>query len=160
MPDLYGFDASQVDPSVEFEPIPAGKYVVMITESQEKENRSGSGSYLQFTFQILEGEYKGRLVWARLNLQHPNVTAVQIAKAELSAICRAVGILKPTNSEQLHHLPLVITVKCKKRKDSDELTNEIRGYARRELPGSGAAPAQPANGTPPWRRPPVAEAAR
>lgn len=159
MPDLYGFDASQVDPSVEFEPIPAGKYVAMITDSQEKENRSGSGSYLQFTFQVLEGEYQGRLVWARLNLQHPNVTAVQIARAELSAICRAVGILKPAHSEQLHHLPLVITVKCKKRKDSDELTNEIRGYARRDLPG-GAAPAQAANGTPPWRRPPVAEAAR
>lgn len=158
MANLGNFDANQVDPSVEFEPIPAGKYLAMITESEEKPTKSGSGSYLQLKFQILEGEYKGRFVWARLNLSNPNATAVQIARAELSAICRAVGVLTPSDSAQLHNLPLIISVKCKKRGDSDEFTNEIKGYAKREV--ANGQPQQAANGTPPWRRAPATEAAR
>ena len=85
MAQLHGFNANNVEPTVEFDPIPAGKYLAMITDSEMKPTKSGSGSYLQLAFQILEGEYKGRFVWARLNLDNPNSTAVQIAKAELSA---------------------------------------------------------------------------
>ena len=158
MANLQGFNANNVDPSVEFEPIPAGKYLAMITDSEMKPTKSGSGSYLQLTFQILEGEYKGRFVWARLNLDNPNATAVQIAQAELSAICRAVGVMTPSDSVQLHNLPLVISVKCKKRGDTDEVANEIKGYAKREA--ANGQPQQAASSTPPWRRPASAEAAR
>lgn len=151
MADLHGFNANQVDPSTEFEPIPAGKYPAMITDSEMKPTKSGSGSYLQLTFQILEGEYKGRFVWARLNLNNANATAVQIAQAELSAICRAIGVMTPNDSVELHNLPLVITVKCKKRDDTGEISNEIKGYAKRET--SPGQPQQAPASTPPWRRP-------
>ena len=115
-----------------------------------KPTKSGNGHYLQLTFTILEGEYKNRVLWARLNLDNPNQTAVKIARSELSAICRAVGVMQPKDSVELHNLPLVITVKLKKRDDTGELTNEIKGYAKREA--SGQAP-QAASNTPPWRRP-------
>lgn len=147
---LHGFDANQVDPNVEFEPIPAGKYLAMIIDSEEKVTRAGSGSYLQLTFQILEGEYKGRFVWARLNLNNPNATAVQIAKAELSALCRAVGVMTPQDPADLHNLPLIISVRCKKRPDSDEYGNEIKGYAKRE---TASQPQPVARNTSPWKRP-------
>ena len=76
--------------------------------------------------------------------------AVKIARSELSAICRAVGVLQPKDSTELHDLPLVISVKCKKRRDTDEVQNEIRGYAKKEaLEGK---PLQAANDAPPWRR--------
>ena len=88
---------------------------------------------------------------ARLNLDNPNATAVQIARAELSAICRAVGVLAPSDSAELHNLPLVINVRCKKRSDTDEIANEIKGYAKKEPPAAPAAPAS-ANSTPPWKR--------
>ena len=87
MADLRGFDANQVEPTGDFEPIPAGKYLAVITESEMKPNKAGTGSFLQLTFQIIEGAYQNRLLWTRLNLDHPNATAVQIASAELSAIC-------------------------------------------------------------------------
>ncbi len=93
MANLNNFNANQVEPTSDFEPITAGKYLAIITESELKPTKSGSGSYLQLTFQILEGEYKGRFLWSRLNLHNANATAVQIAQAELSAICRAVGVL-------------------------------------------------------------------
>lgn len=151
MADLNGFNANQVEPSTEFEAIPAGKYLAMITDSEMKATKSGSGSYLLLTFQILEGEYKGRFVWARLNLHNANATAVQIARGELSAICRAVGVMTPNDSVELHNLPLLITVKCKKRDDSGEVSNEVKGYAKREA--ASGQPQQAATSTPPWRRP-------
>ncbi len=152
MADLRGFDANQVDPSTTFDPIPAGKYPAVITESEMKDNKAGTGSYLQLTFQIIEGECKDRFLWARLNLDNPNATAVKIARAELSAICRAVGVLAPNDSTDLHNLPLVLHVRCKKRADTGEITNEIKGYEKKE---SSAPPAAPTatNSTPPWKRP-------
>lgn len=150
MANLNGFDANEVEPTTDFDPIPAGKYLAVITDSEFKENKSGTGSYLQFTFQVIDGEYKGRFLWSRLNLDNPNATAVKIARAELSAICRAVGVMSPSDSAELHDLPLVISVKCKKRPDTGEMTNEIRGYAKKEATTS--QPVQAATETPPWRR--------
>ena len=150
MADLRGFDANQVEPSTDFEPIPAGKYPAVITESEMKPNKAGTGHYLQLVFEILDGAYKGRRLWARLNLDNPNALAVQIARAELSAVCRAVGVLAPNDSVDLHNLPLVIHVKCRKRDDTGEITNEIKGYAKKESTTANSQPA--ANSTPPWRR--------
>lgn len=150
MADLQGFDARNVEPTSDLEPIPAGKYLAAITESEMKANKSGTGGYLQLTFQILDGPYKNRFVWARLNLNNPNATAVQIARGELSALCRAVGVLAPKDSLELHNLPLVITVKCKTRKDTGELQNEIKGYAKKDA--ATGQPQQAATSTPPWRR--------
>lgn len=151
MANLNNFNANQVEPTSNLEAIPAGKYLAVITESELKPTKSGSGSYLQLTFQVLEGEYKGRFLWSRLNLHNANPTAVKIAQAELSAICRAVGVLTPGDSVELHNLPLVIIVKCRKREDSGDITNEIKGYAKPEA--VTAQPQQANHTTPPWRRP-------
>lgn len=161
MADLRGFDAQKVEPTSEFEAIPAGKYLAVITDSEMKPNKAGTGHYLQLAFEIIEGAHKGRKLWARLNLDNPNATAVQIARAELSAICRAVGVLAPNDSVELHNLPLVIQVKCVKRADTGDVGNEIKGYAKKETPPATTPAAQSnmpptqANGTPttpPWRR--------
>ena len=151
MANLYGFDASKVEPSATFEPLPAGKYLAAITESEMKPTKAGTGQFLQLTFQILEGPHKGRFVWSRLNLDNPNATAVQIAQADLAAICRAVGVTQPKDSHDLHNLPLVINVRCKKRPDTGDISNEISGYLRKETPPP-AASAPVAGSTPPWKR--------
>lgn len=158
MPNLSGFDANQIEPSDDFEPIPAGKYNAVITDSEMKETKAGNGTYLQLAFQIIDGEYRNRMLWARLNLYNPSETAVKIAQAELSAICRAVGVLAPSDSVELHNLPLVIHVRCKKRSDTGEITNEIKGYSSAQAaPKSLATVAAPvtaggAGVTPPWKR--------
>ena len=152
MPNLNGFNANDVDPAVGFDPIPAGKYLALITESEMKDTKSGDGKYLQFTFQLLEGEFKGRMLWTRLNLENANATTVKIARAELSAICRAAGVMAPKDSVELHNLPLIITVGHKKRKDTGEITNVIKGYDRKEAVAARPAAAGSNNGTPPWKR--------
>ncbi|MEL6740300.1 MAG: DUF669 domain-containing protein, partial [Planctomycetota bacterium] len=83
MPSLNGFNASEVDPAADFEPIAPGSYTAVITESETKPTKAGTGSYLQLTFQIVDGEHKGRLLWARLNLDNRSETAVKIARGEL-----------------------------------------------------------------------------
>jgi len=156
MANLSGFNAHEVDPNTSFDPIPAGKYLAAITASEMKPTKNGNGSYLELTFSVLEGEYKGRTLWARLNLNNPNATAVKIARGELSAICRAVGVMQPRDSVELHNLPLVINVKLKKRTDNDELTNEIKGYEAKAEAGAHAASsggqAPVTDNTPPWKR--------
>ncbi len=154
MADLRGFDANQVEPTGDFEPLPAGKYLAVIADSEMKATKAGTGNYLQLTFAVIDGPHKDRRLWARLNLNNPNAQAVQIARAELSAICRAVGVPAPNDSVDLHDLPLVITVKCKKREDTGDITNEIKGFAKKETLANAAAPAMTASApaTPPWRR--------
>ena len=152
------FNANEVEPSTGFDPIPAGKYQAVITDSEMKPTKSGNGQYLQLEFEVIEGEYKNRKLWARLNLENANPDAVRIARADLSAICRAVNVIQPRDSVELHNLPLTITVRCRKNQD-DEIVNEIKGYAPR-VPLSGAVATQPAtppaqtgsNAQPPWAR--------
>lgn len=152
------FDASTVDPSPAFSVIPAGKYVAMITKSEIKGNKSGVGEHMEFVFQVIGSgpdvppseEYNGRLLWARLNLFHPNATTVEIARKELSAICRSVGVMKLAETAQFHNLPLVIKVACKKRDDNGEIGNEITGYEARPV-APGQPNQQPSN-TSPWKR--------
>ncbi len=150
MSNLQGFDARNVEPTTDFEPVQAGKYLAVITDSGMKPTRNGSGSFLELTFQIVEGEFKGRKLWARLNLDNPNPLTVKIAQGELSAICRAIGVMAPNDSVELHNIPLVIAVKCKKREDTGEIVNEVKGYSKREIATS--QPSQSTPSAPPWAR--------
>jgi hypothetical protein len=155
------FDASQVNPSVPFEVLPSDKYLVEITHSEMKATKSGDGSYLELEYTVLDGAFKGRKVWDRLCLNHRTQKTVEIARANLSAICHAVGVMKPRESGELHHIPFIVTVKLKKEKDSENIFNEVKGYGKRVsvvAPPPAAAPNQPEqypqsdNSTPPWVR--------
>ena len=149
------FNAADVEPSIGFDAIPAGKYQVIINESEMKPTKTGNGQYLWIEFEVTTGEYKGRKLWTRLNLENPNPDAVRMARADLSAICRAVNVLNPHDSVELHNLPLTVTVRCRKNQN-DELVNEIKGYGPREnavlQKPAGAQTATVTKAAPPWAR--------
>ena len=128
--DLHDFDASVVDPSVGFDPVPAGRYVAVVTDAEMLDTQQGGGQYLELKFEIIEGEYKGRNLWTRLNLVNSKEKTVDYAKAMLSGLYRALGFTKISEFSELHNLPLLIAVKCKNRKDNGELTNEIKGFEK------------------------------
>lgn len=158
----FSFDATQVAPSESFDLLPAGDYKAIITQSALNPLKSGGGLGLALTFEVIEGEFKGRKVWAHLNVQHTNEKAQNIAQRDLSAICHAVGVTKLTNTEALHSKPLGIKVKVKPEDGQYAAKNEIKGYvpantvaaapvgaARRAAPT--ATPATPAaKAAPPW----------
>jgi len=151
MPNLNGFDANNVEPVPSFDPIPAGQYLAMIVASEEKTSSKGN-QFLSLELEVLDGQYKGRKLWVNLNLSHPNPETVKFARVELASICKAIGVLKPTDSVQLHNLPMLITVKCVNRKDTGELQNRIKSYAPKAAAQGQPQQAPAGSTTPPWRR--------
>src|SRR5574337_281755 len=102
------FLGNYVDPNApaaqDFAPVPSGEYPAIITDSDMKPTKKNDGQYLELTYQIIDGPYKGRLVWGRLNLDNPNAQAVAIAQGQLNAIVAACGITAAmSDSQQLHN---------------------------------------------------------
>lgn len=128
MANLGGvFNAETVEPKGTYEPLPVSKYKAAIVDSEFKTTRSGDGRYLNLKFEVIDGEYKGRNLWALLNLDNPNPKAVEIAQRELSAICRAVNKLHVSDSSELHHLPMIVDVKIEVSEQYGP-KNVIKGY--------------------------------
>jgi len=149
----YNFNAEEVEPSSSFDPIPAGWYTAIISNSEMKATRDGYGEYLSLTLQIIEGQYENRLVFARLNLKNANDKAVDIARKDLAAICRAVGVMSPQASEELHDIPLMIKVKVRPASGDYEASNDIGGY--KAVEGANLTPA-PKAASKPQTPPPAA----
>ena len=140
------FNAAAVEPQQSFEALPAGRFEVIITDSEMKETKAGTGAYLMLTMEVIgDTKHSGRKLWTRLNLVNPNATAVQIAESELSAICHCVGIMEPGDSEELHNIPFTVDVVQELNPQSGQMTNRIKGYSQANgAPAPKAKPAAPA----------------
>ena len=156
--DLNGFNAMEIEPSASYEPLPADWYKCVITDSEEKPTKAMTGSYLQLTIEVIEGNYSGRKVFERLNLKNQNTTAVEIAQRSLSSICRAIGVNSPKDSEELRDKPLMVKLSVKPATPDGQYgaSNDIKEYAATggatasPTPAAVAAPGGTA--TPPWKR--------
>jgi len=154
----YNFNAEEVEPSSSFDPIPAGWYKAIVSSSEMKPTRDGYGEYLSLTLQVIEGQYENRSVFARLNLKNANDKAVDIARKDLAAICRSVGVMSPQSSEELHDIPLMIKIKIRPAQGEYDASNDVCGYKAAE--GANLTPApktqtlQPAATTTkkPWQK--------
>jgi hypothetical protein len=150
------FDANAVQPA-SFDVLPAGEYDAAIVASSMETTSKGLGKYLKLELQILNGPSQNRKVFDNLNLVNPNAKAVEIARGTLSAICRAVGVLTPKDSSELHDKPLRIKLKVTKSEEYGE-QNKITSYKPRNagpvFPAPSAAPSaaapvqQPTQGQP------------
>jgi hypothetical protein len=148
MASLSGFDANKVEPQTEYPPpIPAGDYDVVIIGSEMKATKDGNGQYLRLEFAVLNGPHQNRKLSTNLNLVNKNAKAVEIAKGSLSAICRAVGVLTPNDSSDLHGKPLTIKVTIRKSEEHGD-QNDIKAFKVRG--SSPAAPAAPTSEPAPW----------
>ena len=153
--ELNGFNAADVEPTAEYVPLPVGWYKAVFTASEEKPTKAQTGSFLMLTAEIIEGEHQGRKLIERLNLNNPNSTAVEIAQRTLSGICRAVGVMTPRDSSDLHDKPFMVKVAVKPADGAYGPSNDIKEYADPNS-GGGAATSAPsaasASSTPPWKR--------
>ena len=140
--DLTWFNAAETGRTA----VPPGQYEVVIIESEERQTKAGTGSYLAFTLEIINGPQKGGKLWANVNMRNPSAMAVTIGQKELSSICRATGKMAPKDSSELHDLPILVTV------DVEGERNRITAWAAKPLvaPIRIAPETQPA--APPWKR--------
>jgi hypothetical protein len=170
------FDANSVEPAQPRDNLPPGNYTAQVIESTMKDTAKG-GSMLQLTLEIIDGPSKGRRVWDNLNIKNSNPTAQEIALRTLSAICMAIGKQHISDSEEIHFIPITVTVAVEvDNRDKDlppeeqRKRNVVKGYAaakgdapvakapssftsRQAPPPSTPRPAAPAaSGVPPWRK--------
>lgn len=151
MADLSGFDAAVVKPEIGGDPIPAGNYVAVIVDSAMKPTANGVGHMLVFEWQIVNGQFAGRRVREQLVIRHPNQDTVRISQGRLSAICHAVGVLRPKDSVELHNISAVITVGL--RKDNrPEKNGKMHNCIENYKAGGAVATSEPAGsiGPRPW----------
>jgi len=128
----FEFDAGKVAPNEGFGLIPAGEYQAKIVATEMVKNNSGKGKHLKIKVKVMGPEYKGRVLFDRLNLVNPNKEAVQIAEAQLSAICHALGIKRIKNTQQLHDKPLLINVVVAPGTNGYKDQNKIQVYSKFE----------------------------
>lgn len=144
------FNAAEID-TTSRDAIPSGTYEAVITDSEMKATKNGLGMGINLTFEIIsDGPAKGRKVFVWINYEHPKVEAQRIGREELASLCKAVGVSNLTDTNQLHNLPLLITVGLDK---NDSTRNVVKKYASKAAPS--AQPAQrpaAATGAAPWAR--------
>ncbi len=160
-----GFDTNQVDPTGNFEPLPAGWYSVQIDSAEVKKTQRGDGYYLKVSMTVLDS---GRKLFDQINLRNPNPTAEEIGQRQLSALGRAAGFQVMDDEDKLLGKMVKARVKVKKDQQYGD-DNEIQKYeAIQQSSGSGqqqpqqppaSAPAETANqpqqqqeNKPPWKR--------
>ena len=124
----FSFDASTVAPQAVTGPIPAGTYLAHCTESDVGPLKSGNGTGLKMTFEILDGQYNGRRVWENLNIQHTNEDTQRIAQSQLSALCHAINVIKLEDTAALHFKPVKIKVVVREAQGQYQASNNIKGY--------------------------------
>lgn len=157
--NLDGFNADEIEPQKAYDLLPPGRYKCVISGSEEKQTKKGDGSYLRLTLTVVDGDHEGRKLFDNLNLNNPNDQAAGIARAALSAICRAVGVKTPQSSSDLHDIPLIAVVKVEPAKGEYEAQNQVKGYepCGATVPSGKAAVTSPPaakqpDAAPPWQR--------
>jgi len=156
MANLGNFNANEHAEMQSFDPLPAGEYLAQVVSSEVKSNSKNTGELLKMEWDILDGEYTGRKVFANYNLSHSNPKAAEIGQRELAAACRAMGQGSVQDSEQLHAIPCIIKLKIRPAKGDYGPSNDISDYkpagATVATPLQGVTPQAPAQPSKPvWQ---------
>lgn len=146
------FDSSTVEPSApRAGALPAGLYPVEITNAEVKELKSGAGTGLNLEFTVFDGPHAKRKVWQLLCIVHKNEQTQQIAQAQLSGLCRAVGIMGVLDdTDMLFQKTLALRTKVRPARDGYDEQTDVAGYeplaaasavntARAAAPSTGTA---------------------
>jgi hypothetical protein len=148
----FNFNTAGVQPMQprSYDPLPAGEYELIITKSDVKPTKAGTGHYIELEMQVISGEHSGRRHWERLNVDNPNKDAEEIAKAALAGLCLAVGQSDINDTADLHDIPFIASIEIDRK---DPTRNRIMGYSSAGVPTPAAKPAAPAAAGPakkPW----------
>lgn len=98
------FDPTAHDTTqAEYSTLPLGIYRLEVTASDVVPTKAGTGTILKLTYDVIEPEeFKGRKIFANMNIENQNAVAQQIGQRELASLCRAIGLSDLSDSEELH----------------------------------------------------------
>lgn len=148
------FNAGKEEGMEDFSVVPADNYNVQIVKSEVVETKKKDGTLLKTQFKIIDGKFKGRIVFGQYNLTNPNAQAVEISRKQMKTLCDSIGLPDGVeDSNEMHNIPLVIKVSVKPAQGIYAEQNEIKFYSKYDGPKvegqtSGNTGANPAGGNP------------
>ncbi len=165
--DVFGdsFDPNSVPSRDNFDAIKPGKYSVIVEKATVKDTKAGTGLYVEIQFQIIDGEYRNRKLWARMNLRNPSQDCERIGRQEFSEMCKALQSGVVNTVDQLLNKTCIVKVIVKDEQNEikkyESLSNNMASApttqsARSSVsgangqPGSNGAPPISTKGKPPW----------
>lgn len=151
-----GFNAGDYDPTDDFEPLPPGEYLTMITEASLENTKSG-GRMVKLTYTIMEGQYESRKLWSQHNIENRSPRAEEIGRKELSRIAHAINQPMISDTDQL--LSQVIRIRVVVKNDPGYgPKNEVKKWmgAGQSMQGTPVSQQQaPAHNPPATQQPPA-----
>lgn len=112
----------------DFTAIPAGKYVAQIVKSELKENSKKTGHFISLHMKLVGGKENGRMIFENLNVDNPSAVAVEIANKTLNSICQACQKVGVEDTEELHGIPMAVTLKVDKATATRPASNSVVNY--------------------------------
>lgn len=150
----FSFNTSEIEipEAPSFGPLPKGEYEVIVSNTDIRKTKAGTGEYISVEFQVVDGKASGRRLWSNYNVSNANKQAEDIAKQQFAALCAACGVSDMEDTEELHDLPLIVLVDIDKK---DDTRNRIVAYKSAGATTKPApTPPKPAatGGARPWQR--------
>ena len=110
-------------------PLPAGMYHGVITRTQLKDTKDGTGAYLEVEYDISHpSEYGNRKFWDRFNIQNKSAEATRIGKEQLSDLAKAAGLKILNEDTDLHGKEVAMVLRVRPPKDQFSASNECDKY--------------------------------
>ncbi|NBS35068.1 MAG: DUF669 domain-containing protein [Methylocystaceae bacterium] len=140
-----------------FSLLPPGDYLVALKEARElTTTKNGQGTTLPLCFEVIDGDFTGRLIWIRPIFSHQKEAAQRFGQSLLKELCTAAGILVLEDTNQLLGVPVVGSVIIEKDKNGVyEDQNRIRSFSSAQgqaapVAVAAVAPAARAASAPSW----------
>jgi hypothetical protein len=140
-----------------FDPLPPGWYSATMSAAEIKNTKTGTGQYIALRYDITGPSHQGRVVFGNLNIRNASPKAEEIGRQQLGDICRAIGLAKVSDTDQLIGNSLMIKLDIEKSEQYGD-KNQVKGFK----PIAGGAPpravmvaapaAAPAKAAPPWAK--------
>jgi hypothetical protein len=142
----FGFDVSDVTPDTgatggSYDPIPEGEYVLKALDAEEKTTSAGTGSYIKVKFEVVKGEFAGRLIWQNFNVNNPSDKAQRIGRQQMVAWATACGKPDADDTDKLLEKPFSAAVAIEKGTGGYSDSNKIKAFMfNQEAAPAKAAP--------------------
>ena len=159
MADIGNFNANDHEEyNGEFQKIPPAWYPAIITDSIDKvqSKNKPQNYYLKCVVKIMGDNFGGRLLWENINLWNSNPEAVKIANSKFAGICKAVGVICPSDSNELLNIPFGIKVGHDKKTGDEKIVafcSEAELSEKMSTNPTPAAPPQQQASAPSWGAP-------
>ena len=113
-PGFMSADIPQDENRGDFKPLPDGEYTIIVDKMDVHPTSTG-GVGLKTTYQVVDGNYKGRLIFDFINVENKNPTAEAIGRRRVAEISYAVGFADVADdTDLLLFKPFSVAVGSKK----------------------------------------------